>query len=349
MALLFVDPFENGATGVNLNAEPNASLFQVRVVIGQSQFVRIVNGTLSDKQVVIKSNGGSSHQQNGFVLLNGVHTDEKITVGFALSVSSNINNTPSGISVGNTKPLSFSNHVNSILVINSDGSCTIGDLTSAPGLFLDSVYSYVEVTVDYGTGSFDLWVNNVHQGSGLMSFSGEQKVQFGATGVTSSNLYEFYDDIYILDDTGTTHNQRLGPVRAVRVPFNATTETNFTPVGVADNITAINKGSPDTSTFNRSPANNDVGDYFKLDTTGLPTDRDIIATSTTASYRKDDIGARTLQLFAKLDANETSIDLSDRLATFTGSRQHINAAAPDGTIWDLTKLQNAEFGYKVAQ
>lgn len=348
MALLYIDEFENGAVGVNLNAGPNASLFQVRVIIGQGEFVRIVNGTLSDKQVVIRSRGGAAHQQNGFVLLEGVHTDEKITVGFALSVSSNINNTPSGISVGNTKPLSFSNRVSSILVINSDGSCTIGDLTSAPGLFLDSVYSYVEVTVDYGTGSFDLWVNNVHQGSGSMSFSGEKKVQFGATGVTSSNLYEFYDDIYILDDAGTTHNQRLGPVRALRVPFNSTTETNFTPFGAADNITAINKDSPNTSTFNRSPAANNVGDYFKLDTSVLPEDRPIIAVQQSAMYRKTDIGERALKLVAKEGVDRKEHPLPDRPITFSGGPAQILETAADGSAWDLTNLASTDFGYEVA-
>lgn len=352
MALLYIDNFELFSLGLMRDIKNN--IFLNDFILGENERwstrVTVVDGLLSQKAIRMGpfNSNGSSHGYLRYIpALQG-----KIVVGFAFSSSDNPNNIPSSIApVTNTDTsiLRFSSNNSSSLRINSNWSLTLGTLTTSPGTIVDTVYSYIEVVLDIDTRNFELWVNNVLAGTGSVTFTGMVYVLFGSIEGKPGVKYQFFDDIYILDDTGTTHNQRLGPVRAVHVPFNATTEANFTPFGAADNITAINKGSPDTSTFNRSPANNDVGDYFKLDTTGLPTDRDIIATGTTASYRKDDIGGRTLQLFAKLDTNETSIDLSDRLAAFTGSRQHINAAAPDGTIWDLTKLQTAEFGYKVAQ
>lgn len=209
---------------------------------------------------------------------------ETIVVGFAYSLSANANNTVSSFTPQSSAiPVFFSaGGANPPrLKVNSDWSLTIGSLTTSPNVLINSEFSYIEIKIDYATGVFELWINNVSAGSGFLDFGvGDKILGFGNvfnSYSSSDNSFQFFDDIYVLDDTGTTHNQRLGPVRAVRVPFRSTTEANFTPFGAADNITAINKDNLITSTFNRSPASNNVGDYFNLDTSVLPTDRPIIA------------------------------------------------------------------------
>lgn len=347
MALLYVDDFELFSLG-NMKDAENAQLLN-DLILNESSSTRVtvVEGVLSQKSIRIGyfGSGGGHGYLRYLPAVQG-----KIVVGFAFSSSNNPDNTPSGtppIAEIRASILRFSSNNSSSLRINPDYSLTLGTLTTSPGTIVDSTYAYIEVVLDIESRNFELWVNNVLAGTGTVTFTGEVYVIFGSLDYRTGVKYQFFDDIYILDDTGTTHNQRLGPVRALRVPFNSTTEANFTPFGAVDNITAINKDSPNTSTFNRSPAANNVGDYFKLDTSVLPEDRPIIAVQQSAMYRKTDIGERALKLVAKEGADRKEHLLPERLATFSGGPAQILETAADGSAWDLTKLAATDFGYEV--
>jgi len=351
MALLFIDPFENGAPGVNIDASLNASLFNMPIYRSSSGYARIVAGKLSNKAVLCYKYATNTISTTFAPLSIPATYSGRITLGFAYSLSNNATNSPSGFVPNVTCiPLSFSSASSSRLIVKPDWSLTLGNLTTSPNTLNESNYSYIEIQVNFLTGEFELFVNNLLVGAGVMTFSGSKYIYFG--GINSNQTgqsYQFYDDIYILDDTGTTHNQRLGPVRAVRVPFSSTTEANFTPLGAADNITAINKDGPNTSTFNRSPAANNVGDYFKLDTSIIPSDRPIIAVQQSAMYRKTDIGERALKLVAKDGVDRKEHPLPDRLVTFSGGPAQILETAADGSAWDLTNLAATDFGYEVTE
>lgn len=340
MALLYIDEFENGAVGVDLDSEPNRAFFNTDVSKEGGSYIRIESGLLSNKQITIRA--GDNYGYNRRCLFRPIReafNQQKVVVGFAFRFAAL---TPNGSYMA-----TFSDNTSSRLIINSDWSISIGNARTEANVLVSNVFSYIEVEIDYATGEFSLYINNLHIINGTMTFSGEKAIWLGCSGASLNLIY--FDDIYILDDTGTTHNQRLGPVRAVRVPFNATTEANFTPFGAADNITAINKDSPDTSTFNRSPAANNVGDYFKLDTSVLPSDRPIIAVQQSAMYRKTDIGERALKLVAKEGVDRKEHPLPDRLVTFSGGPAQILETAADGSAWDLTNLAATDFGYEVTE
>jgi len=338
MALLFVDNFELGAVGVDLDSSPNLEFFDMPVAKGRPRaYARVVAGTLSEKQVEVRPLDTIS--ASCFFRITRLPIDQsKIVIGFSFRFTASTSN---GGYIA-----TFSGSTSSRLVINSDWSISLGDAITEANVLTSGVYSYIEIEINYVTGDFSLWINNLHIIDGTMTFSGEKTVWLGHSGI---NAYLYFDDFYILDDTGITHNQRLGPVRAVRVPFNSTAEANFTPFGAADNITAINKDSPNDSTFNRSPANNNVGDYFKLDTSVLPEDRPIIAVQQSAMYRKTDIGERALKLVAKEGVDRKEHPLPDRLVTFSGGPSQILETAADGSVWDLTNLANTDFGYEVTE
>lgn len=338
MALLYIDEFENGAVGVNLDSEPNRARFDVPVSRSNSANARVYAGTLSEKAVRVFPSYNGINASCYFRPTRMVFDQKKIVVGFAFRFD---RQTPNGSYMA-----SFSGNESSRLVVNSDWSISIGNVRTEANVLVSNIFSYIEVEIDYAAGEFSLYINNLHIIDGTMTFSGEKTVWLGCSGAVNS--YVYFDDIYILDDTGTTHNQRLGPVRVVRVPFNATTEANFTPFGVADNISAINKNSPDDSTFNRSPAANNVGDYFKLDTSVLPEDMSVIAVQQSAMYRKTDIGERTLKLVAKEGVDRKEHLLPERLATFSGGPAQILETSADGSAWDLTNLAATDFGYEVA-
>lgn len=344
MALLYIDEFENGAAGVNVDAVPNSSLFGMTVTVDKGHF-RIVDGYLSGKTI---RGSFDANRVSKLKLFESTGLENKIVVGFAFAVSQNSDKTASGLSPIKTTIFGFDGVASSYLYLNPDWSLSIGELTTQPNILSDSVFSYIEIEFNQITGVFELWVNNLSVGTGSIILSGKKHVMLGRIISAYGAYHFFYDDIYILDDSGTIHNQRLGPVRAVRVPFNSTTGANFTPFGAADNITAINKDAPNTSTFNRSPAANNVGDYFKLDTSVLPSDRPIIAVQQSAMYRKTDIGERALKLVAKEGADRKEHLLPERLATFSGGPAQILETAADGSAWDLTNLAATDFGYEVA-
>lgn len=347
MALLYIDDFENFPLG-RLDLQPSVSALSSFTAKHWSRnYSSVVTGSLSPKAVSLLQDGDSSFGFATYLTWRGSIIDRVVTVGAAVSASANGTNTPSSYSpmaATDRSIIRFSSDNLSALKINSDWSLSLGDLRTAANTMVDSVYSYIEIVINTSTGAFELFVNSVSCGTGVVAFAATKSLIFGGPNAK----YLFYDDIYILDDTGTTHNQRLGPVRAVRVPFNSTTEANFTPFGAADNITAINKDSLITSTFNRSPASNNVGDYFKLDTSVLPSDQPIIAVQQSAMYRKTDIGERTLKLVAKEGVDRKEHLLPERLATFSGGPAQILETSADGSAWDLTNLAATDFGYETS-
>lgn len=343
MALLYIDDFENAPVGTWGGNESIAN-FISEFSATTPNYVSVISGLLSSRCLRLAEIATVSR-----LTWNNDISDKNLVIGFALHVSNNANGTAVGFSPSgnvNQSVLGFSSSTSSFLRVTSDWGLTLGTLTTPPNVIKEAVYAYIEIEINMNSREFDLYVNNINVGSGTIALTGVIEFYFGQR-ITSGTTYYRYDDIYILDDTGTTHNHRLGPVRAVRVPFNTTTETNFTPFGAVDNITAINKDNLDASTFNRSPAANDVGDYFKLDTSVLPTDRPIIAVQQTPFYRKTDIGERSLKVVAKDGVSRKEMPLPDRLATFSGGGSQILETAVDGTAWDLTKLANTDFGYEV--
>lgn len=339
MALLYIDNFENCPMGSISTATYNYSGI-TKGTTGKDSRISIQSGDLSEKVVRIQSASSSFGWFN--FRLDAAPTVGTVFLGFAYKFTENPHLTETVVAFFSTE-----RYASAELRVNQDWSLSLGNLTTSPNTLVINGYAYIEVALNFDTGEFELFVNNLSVGSGLITFSGGVKGIFIGPVADSVSGFHYYDDIYLLDDTGTTHNQRLGPVRAVRVPFSTTTEANFTPFGAADNITAINKDTLNTSSFNRSPATNDVGDYFKLDTSVLPTDRPIIAVQQTPFYRKTDIGERSLKVVAKDGVNRKEMPLPDRLATFAGGGSQIIETAVDGTAWDLTKLANTDFGYEV--
>lgn len=338
MALLYIDNFEDKPTGNPRSLQP--SIFSIETFAEASNSsLSIVSGTLSQKALRIRNSGTSTNWGRCYFNVNIGQSTAIFTVGLSVRID--------GVNKGKSPFMSMTTDGSGDIFSEANGAITIAGSTSREGLLVSNVYSYIEISVNKITGEFDLFVNNVLELSGSFPIGSNYSISIGRGMSAYSRDYQYFDDIYILDDTGTTHNSRLGPVRAVRVPFNTTSEANFTPFGAADNISAINKDTLNTSSFNRSPAANDVGDYFKLDTSVLPTDRPIIAVQQTPFYRKTDIGERSLKVVAKDGVSRKEMPLPDRLATFSGGGSQILETAVDGTAWDLTKLANTDFGYEV--
>lgn len=350
MALLYIDKFELGSIGVKVNDLPNSKIETgFTYSFAGSAYIKVVSGVLSEKRLVFRTSSTTYNVSGATFLPNESLNDKKITIGSAVMFSGNEAGTATSRSFSGGRVFGFGSADSNFLRVTSDGGLSLGDFTSEGGVIVDATWAYIEVVVDFSNGEFQLYVNNVLKGVGTIVFSGSKRITLCNPSSPTINAFTSFDDIYILDDTGTTHNQRLGPVRAVRVPFNSTTEANFTPFGAADNITAINKDSPNDSTFNRSPAANNVGDYFKLDTSVLPSDRPIIAVQQSAMYRKTDIGERALKLVAKEGVDRKEHPLPDRLVTFSGGPAQILETAVDGSAWDLTNLAATDFGYEVTE
>ena len=230
------------------------------------------------------------------------------------------------------------------------GSTNLGSTTTANLLSNMWYYFELKVFIHDSTGTVQVWVDGV---SKLSLTSQDTK---NGTPTTINGLYlggassDFvYDDLYLLDDSGTDATDVLGDCRVETVFPDADGATNnFTAVGAGTtNADRVDDGSTpddDTTYVHSSTATNK--DLYGF--AALAGDIDTVyAVGVALRVRKTEAGFRTVATVAR--SNVTEVDGSDyAIGVDWRYVNEIYENDPDGGgAWDEAAVNAAQFGIKI--
>lgn len=344
MELLIIDPFDSMPIGTLYNNLPVTRYirgFSGDAGIGSvaNHDFRIFSGILSERMIGMSINSSSGNKQMT-IDTKKTQSSGKSVWGFHFKYTNDVSSEYRLIHI----PLGENGYEKIIL---QDNVISFLDQSNLAPLN-ENGWNHIEVVIDLNGNTFKVYINDEELLSGSHSYSFIRNL-FHWSQEVNLNYRIYYDNIYHLGGTVGPFNDRLGPTKVTRMPLSSATETEFIPEGTALNITAVNKDNLSTTTYNTSPEENNKRDMFKVDTSRIRSDQDIIAVSHQLLYRKQDVGKRNLSAVAELGGNKEYIALPENLALFGGHEPLILTEKPGGGAWTKADLGNTEFGYEVKE
>jgi hypothetical protein len=239
-----------------------------------------------------------------------------------------------------------------IYVETTQGSADVA--TSAAGVLTFAVWNYLEIKCVIGSsGSVVVKVNGVevinetgvntqYYGSG-----GAEFLRFGTPWDGNSWDTCRWDDLVVMDDSGTTFNDFIGDVKVDGViPDADGFHTDFTPQGAGSHYVEINDRTGPTgvtTTYNTSSVVGDKDSYEFTAPGDVPT---ILAVGIACCVDNPDTGVATIQPFWRIGGVDYDTDVDWDMAA-TSVLQHfawqeLNPAT--GLPWTKAVLTAAEFG-----
>lgn len=223
--------------------------------------------------------------------------------------------------------------------------------TSSAGAFdLNAGYRYLEVkvTIDDSAGVFVVRVD----GNTVINLSGVDTRNGGvdgwnliALGGSGSQVID-WDDMYVLDASGTSHNDFLGDIRV---------DAHYPDANGANNDSTPSTGTDRSATIDETTPNDDT-DYNTITTVGhkdtlslqslVNAGATLHAVQASVYGKKTDEGDGSYAVVARQD----SIDydgpsvLANTVYGYAAVQPY--GTAPDGTAWTEAKFNAIEIGYK---
>jgi len=206
-----------------------------------------------------------------------------------------------------------------------------------------------KVLIDKTNGIVIMKINDSTEGtaSGIatvdnsVSLESYSKVKY----TVGAGCYEL-DDLYILDNTGSTHVDFLGNILILALaPDSDGTNTNFSPNGSANNFECVDEKNIDGDvTFVSSDILNSVDTYNYPD---ISNNYQIKAVVSNIVARKTDAGNRAISHVVRSGGTNYSLDDISLLDNYSFSQRVWEKDPNTLNDWDNTGLNSAEFGVKV--
>lgn len=288
------------------------------------------------------SGGGA----NGLLPIPGSPTE--VIVGFSFKTSAQTANRvfrllDASSNVMTSFGLSYASASGKIVAFREDSTAVLGTGTTeiVPGTWyylelrakLHATLGEVEVRIN---GVQDLLVTGVNTGSpGTYSFVQLQ-------GYFTQN----YDDMYIVDRSGSTNNDFLGDVRVETIfPTGAGAHTDFTP-SAGSNWQNVDEATPnDDSDYNASGTPGDI-DTFALGNLATLAGS-VLGVQINNRWRKDDAGSRSMRRVIRTGGSDfegADVSLSD---SYSSSRDLLELNPDTAAGWTIADVNALEAGYKV--
>ena len=258
MALLFMDGFDVGDYAVKGWDSLQAG--------GSGGAVSLTSGRISGSGIQVSQPGGGLISN---IVFRRAHAAiNRVTVGFAVLPSALDAGASLGITLhsdaGVTPHLTFMNNSSTRVLELRRGDHT-GTLLASSALMLSPGnwrYFEIRATINDTTGSCEVRVDG--NTTPIINFTGDTRnggtlttfdmislraYKSGTTGAATG----VFDDLYILDDTGTTNTTFLGDVRAITLrPDGAGADTQLAPTGSATNWQNVDETAYSTVDYNAS-------------------------------------------------------------------------------------------------
>lgn len=236
-----------------------------------------------------------------------------------------------------------------IRAYNESTNATIA--SSSSGVVASYTWVYLEFKISFGaSGSIEVRAN----GDTIMSATGVNTL-CGLTSVSGINFcnnastadYNYYDDLYICDTSGTANNDFLGPISVYTLFPNANGTTNdFTAIGGAgSNYQSVNTEAPNTATYVESSV---TGAKELYQVSDLPiTSGTVYGVLVRSLSKKQDSGSRSQQLLIRTSGTEAnSASLAATQGTWANMWAIFEKQADGTTAWDITAVNAMEIGHK---
>lgn len=291
------------------------------------------------------------------VRYNFVSTYQTLIVGFAMQKyeagdpSPHTSYLPFAFRDGTTHQIAFAPNASGEL--NIYRGTTLIDTTTGLDLTTDEwVFLEFKVTIDNSSGSLEIIKNGsieIYNDTGMdTQQTGNAYVDNIWFSVIASNKDVKFDDLYVLDTTGSKNNDFLGDIRVDAIRPNAEgTYTEFTP-SAGDNFENVDETyGPDEDTTYNSGTN--VGDQ---DTYNLGALEDLGGTTihgvkSQITVKKSDAGSREVKILTR---SGTTDDLGSTITLATGytTPTKIYEDNPDdAAAWEDSDVNALEVGVEV--
>lgn len=242
--------------------------------------------------------------------------------------------------------------------INSSGQATLYNnrtstylVSTAAGSYFQNVWYYVEIKVVWGaTGSAEVRIDGLSVGTATSvdtrthtSDSAFYGVGFGVFASSPNVNSSYFDDVYVCDGTGATHNDFLGPVAVYTLFPSANGTTNqFSPTGVASNWDAVNEQVADTVTYVGSSTATHVDKYNVTDLPVSPATIHAVAVCSLAT--KSESSARQYRNTVTVSGTTTNgVTVTPALSQYNASHD-LFVTAPGGSAWTASDVNSMEIG-----
>jgi len=340
MALQWVEGFEGFGTSIGSAPQPAGIVGRKYIVADEASRHRIYAGRIGGYSLRL----GHS---NGWFKRTGTSTDPTICMGFAFKVDY--------LPATDARFVYFYDPSYAMgLTLNWNGTLSVDRGTSVLGTtsnaLLSGVWYYIEIKfVNHNTtGSYELRVN----GDNWLSASGIDTA-VGAGGYYDSwavsggvNTTPFYfDDLYIVDSTGSINNDFLGNSKVVALrPDAAGDDTDWTPSAGA-NYAAVDEVSlDDDTTYVETSTANDK-DLYNV---GSLSDVDLVmGMQIVTDVRVTDAQSWDLNTLIKSGTTEDAGPTLGITSTSYLTKSRVSETNPDTTNpWAVSEVNSAQFGIK---
>jgi hypothetical protein len=217
-----------------------------------------------------------------------------------------------------------------------EAKVTIGDTTGDAG-----TYGKYEVRVN---GSSVNWIPaavDADTRNGGNASIGSLRLGLGANSASLSNRFQ---DFYILDLTGASANDFLGPCRfAVLRPVGIGTTAEWTG-NYADNFVNVADAAADGDyTFNQSSTAGQTDQFAMKDITAGT----VHALQTVLMARQDAGVARTVRSIIRIDGTDYTGVSFALTSTYAAYCDPLSVSPDTSAAWDDAEVNAAEFGYEL--
>ncbi len=336
--LLWIEGFEGGGTTNTTIREYITRKYSSY----NTSYINTATGRYGGKAIEIYGNGYFRHD---------IDNTQIIVVGFVFKCEDyNDNEDLLLLQDSGTVQIRISTRATGDLRIER-GTTTL-DTTAALGLIINRWY-YIElkIKIENTTGSYELRVDDIN----VLSDDTIDTQMSGNAYVNEIVFYGdptlgfdsfFFDDIYILDTTGSRNNDFLGPMKVVMLnPDGDTAEADFTPSEV-DNYDGVNDGVTvdDDATYNESStsAHQDIFEYE--DTIDI---RLIAGLMVCTEVKETDANDFTLKTLIRSNSTIHADDAQALTSSYTIITRLLEENPVTETTWSAAAIDAAEFGYEV--
>lgn len=225
--------------------------------------------------------------------------------------------------------------------------------TSSGSAVSASTWTYIEIKVTFHTsaGTVDIWVN----GSNVLSLTGQNTSQdtnnsavgFIFYGSPFSNDHTQYDDLYVLDATGSNNNARLG-AQVVKIIYPASDggTNQFTTNSGPDHYNRVNENTADGDSTYLEDSTSTDRELFVMDN---------LVIGTVAGLQMNTVCENTDNtIYSLKNSLHTTggTDSDDSAQTLGGvgyqTLSRVVETNPEtSALWHVAAINAAKFGFKV--